>query len=238
MKIIRSPFLIYTLFIPIWSFSQYTASGDLTLKVYANIILEQRESEVFNLVKGTTQESFNIGSEAEFGILTPALAIYRPGGHFWEVEIAALGAKRVDHVRIGTITGPFPGRTSTFFLALRYGYHFSLLGRQDGVVRPYIGFSSTPFLEINHTAPENQVLYNIRESTFGLLGQVCPRLNFCLTDYLLLDFNVLITAVELTNRSLTLESSAVNYSPDKEINSQLRWLPGRTLIRLGAGVIF
>ena len=81
MKIIRSPFLIYTLLIPIWSFSQYTASGDLTLKVYANIILEQRESEAFNLVKGTTQEGFNIGSEAEFGILTPALAIYRPGGH-------------------------------------------------------------------------------------------------------------------------------------------------------------
>ena len=238
MKIIISPFLLYTLFLPLWSFAQRTAPGDLNIKVYANLILEQRESEILNLVKNTSQEGLNPVSETEFGLFSPALALYHDGGHFSEIEIAALQARQLDHVRIGALTGPFPGKTSSFSLALRYGYHFSLLGRQDGVVRPYIGLSATPFLEINRTVPENKVLYDTKESAAGLLGQVCPRLNFFLTDYLMLDFNVLITAIELSSHSLKLESSAVNYPPEKESNSQVRWLPNRTQIRLGVGVLF
>ncbi|MCB0565213.1 MAG: hypothetical protein KDD01_12630 [Phaeodactylibacter sp.] len=238
MKLIRSPFLLYTLFLPLWSFAQHTASGDLNLKVYANIILEQRESEHLNLVKDTSLDATNAVSVLEFGAFTPALALYHDGGHFSEIEMAALQRKRLDHVRIGALTGPFPGKTSTFSLALRYGYHFSMLGRQGGAVRPYFGLSATPFLEINRTVPENKVLYDTRETTIGLLGQTCSRLNFFLTDYLVLDLNVLITLVELTNRSLKLESSAVNYPPDKASNSQVRWLPNRTQIRLGVGVLF
>lgn len=238
MKVIRNPFLIYALFLPIWSFTQHTAPGDLSIKVYANIILEQRESEILNLVKGTTQEGLNTVSEVVFGMFSPALALYHEGGHFSEIEIAALRARQLDHVRIGTLAGPFPGKTSSFSLALRYGYHFSLLGRQDGAIRPYIGLSATPFLDINRTAPENKVLYDTRACTAGLLGQVCPRLKFFLTDYFILDFNVLITAVELANHSLKLESSAVKYAPGKESNSQVRWLPNRTQIRLGVGVLF
>ena len=238
MKMPRTLFLLCILFFPIWSFAQHTASGDLSLKVYANIILEQRESEFINLVKDSSHESLNTVSEAEFGLFSPALALYHDGGHFSEIEIAALQAKRSDYVQIGAITGPFPGKTSTFSLALRYGYHFSLLGRQHGAVRPYIGLSATPFLAVHHTAPENRVLYDTRASTLGLLGQVCPRLNFFLTDYLILDFNVLITAVELTNHSLKLESSTVTNSPGRESNNQVRWLPNRTQIRLGVGLLF
>lgn len=208
------------------------------MKVYANIILEQWEIEFINLVKGSSSERLNTVSEVEFDLFSPALALYHDGGHFSEIKIAALQAKRSDGVRIGAVTGPFPGKTSTFSLALRYGYHVSLLGRQNGAIRPYFGLSATPFLKTHHTAPENQVLYDTRASTFGLLGQACHRLNFFLTDYLVLDFNVLVTIVELTSHSLKLESSAVKDSQNIESNSQVRWLPKRTQIRLGVGVLF
>lgn len=208
------------------------------MKVYANIILEQRESAFVNLVKDSSHESLDAISGIELGLFSPALALYHDGGHFSEIEIAALQARRLDYVRIGAITGPFPGRTSTFSLALRYGYHFSTLGRQKGAVRPYFGLAATPFVQINRMVPENKVLYDTQETTVGLLGQTCSRLNFLLTDYLVLDFNLLITVVELTNRSLKLESSAVTNAPDKESNSQVRWLPHRTQARVGLGVLF
>ena len=231
-------FILNIIFIPFLGFSQYTHTGNLSLKVYTGLLIEQLKNETQNLVNGDTQESSNVVSVFQFGQFSTALAIYHGNNHFSEIEIAALESKRQDNVRIGKLTGPFPGKTSSFSLSLRYGYHFSLLENHSNVVQPYIGFSATPFIQTGRSIPESSVLYDSKETTIGLRAQVCPRLIFSLTEFLALDLNVLITSVELTYYRLKLKNSTVNAYPPSDNSTQLRWLPNRTLIRLGLGVFF
>jgi hypothetical protein len=230
--------LFWAILLPILGRSQSTPPGSLGLKIYTNIIIENTESDFQDIVSGNELEKVSTVSVFEFGQFTPAFSIYHYNGHFSEIELASLFVRREDRVFIGELSGPFPGKTSAFSLGIRYGFNLNLSFDQESPVRPIIGLSAIPFLETSSSDPDNNAFYNVKQTSVGLMGQIVPRLMFHLTDFLVLDINVPVTAIEIRNQSLRLEGGSTQVGVQKESQTDVREFPDRVHIRIGAGVLF
>lgn len=236
MKPELSSFLL--LMVPLWIWGQSVSNNSYALKVYSNFLVEDQETETFDVIKGQMIEHTQTSRTVRLGRFSPALSIYHRNGHFSEIEISFLTVEKENRVRIAGLSAPFDGATRSFSLGLRYAFNANLLFGQQAAVQPHLGLAVLPFVKTFEKAPERNTLYTVTETDLGVLGQVIPRLIFQLSDYLLIDLNAPITVMDVRSRSLRLQKDGAYSYARKESLSAFRWLPPLVHVRLGLGVMF
>ena len=128
-------------------------------------------------------------------------------------------------------------KNTRVFFALSYEYNIVLRKTTEKTkLTPYLGLSINPFFENSITMPSISSQFPERNTYFGALFAIVPRINYTLKGNWYLDLNVPIQLFETHVAVNTRENPILPISQRKTTLVSFEALPRNVMVRIGVGL--